>query len=592
MTSLAERASRWGIESEYVDAFGRRQVVPPEALERIVRIVDIGEAAHGEVTPVRASDSPVHCYQGEDPDRRLWALAVQLYGVRSGRNWGHGDFTDLAALIDLAAEVGASGIGSNPLHALFDDRPEQASPYAPNSRLFLNPLYVDLDAVPEFPGAEAAGLRDEINRLRRCEHVDYSGVARVKIAGLHLAYATFRSRGDPERVGDFDAFRREQGTSLTRFASFEVLRRRFPQPWWEWPEPWRHPGDSALAELRRTDGDAVAFYEFVQWIADRQLAACQRKARAYGLPVGLYLDVAVGVDAAGADAWSEQTAILSHLSLGAPPDQFNTDGQNWGISGFHPAALINSAFAPFRRVIAAAMRHASAIRIDHILGLYRLFLIPHGASAREGAYLLFPLEEMLAVLAQESIAHRCIVIGEDLGTEPHGVRAILAAGGIWSYSVLLFERYESGLFVAPDRYPSLALATFSTHDLPTFAGWQSGHDIKVRNALAMAGESEAERARARDAFQGALTHAGIDGTEGFVAVARYLAATPSRLAVVSAEDILEVIEQPNLPGTIDQHPNWRQRLPVPIEQWGSLAQLQHVARAFADAGRAAPKPRG
>ena len=665
MNSSAEQAFRWGIESEYVDAFGQRQVVAPAALERILGIVSTanvqpddttvlppaivvrqghptqldlatvepdtpilweiadahGAAAHSgtaaddrqlpETLPIgsytlrlwlpgksgieeHASPllvAPSRAYQGDDPDARTWVLAVQLYGVRSHRNWGHGDFTDLAALIELAADVGAGGIGVNPLHAMFDDSPQRASPYAPNSRLFLNVLYIDAEAIEEFPGLDPAG-QAEVARLRNAEQVDYPGVAKAKLAALRLAYARFRAGARPERRRDFKHFKEERGPQLARFASFEVLRRRLAGSWWEWPKAWREPSEAVLSALSATDADAIGFYEYVQWIADRQLAACREKARARGLPIGLYLDVAVGVDAAGADAWSEQSAILHSLSAGAPPDQFNPAGQNWGIAAFHPRGLTAHAFEPFRQTIAAAMRYANAIRIDHVLGLNRLFLVPHGAPPGEGAYFRFPLEALLAVVAQESVRHRCIVIGEDLGTVPDDLRDKLADWGLWSHRVLLFERYANGLFIAPERYPAMALATFSTHDLPTLAGWRSGHDIAVRRSLGMQpGEDEAERRRSVAALQGALAYAGIDGAGDLTGVVRYLAATPSRLVVVSIEDVLAIVDQPNLPGTIDEHPNWRQRLPLPLEAWSGCEQLHRVAQLFRDAGRATPHAR-
>jgi len=585
MTSLAQRVSHWGIEPEYVDAFGQRQAVTPRALEAILRAVETAELPPADQPSAAAV--PGRAYQGDDPASRTWVLAVQLYGVRSCRNWGHGDFTDLATMVELAADIGAGGIGLNPLHALFDDRPQQASPYAPNSRLFLNPLYIDVEAIPEFPGVAAAGLAEAIARLREANEVDYRGVADAKIAGLRLAYDRFRSDPQPDRLHDFEAFRQEQGAPLTRFASFEVLRRRLPhQPWWEWPEAWRQPDDAALAAVRRSDGDAVGFYEFVQWIADRQLAACQARARTRGLPIGLYLDVAVGVDPAGADAWAAQGAILRRLSAGAPPDQFNPGGQNWGIAAFHPRGLIAEGFASFRHTIAAAMRHAGAIRIDHVLGLNRLFLIPHGASASEGAYFRFPLDALLGVVAEESVARRCIVIGEDLGTVPDDLRGKLAERGIWTYRVLLFERAHDGGFVAPDHYPAMALATFSTHDLPTFAGWTSGHDLAVRQALGIkSGETAAERQHTLDRLRSTLTHAGVNADDGFAAIAGFLAKTPSRLVAIAIEDVLGVRDQPNLPATVDEHPNWRQRLPVAVEEWRTWPMLRAVAQAFERAGR-------
>jgi 4-alpha-glucanotransferase len=329
----------------------------------------------------------------------------------------------------------------------------------------------------------------------------------------------------------------------------------------------------------------------VQWIADGQLTACQQRARTRGLPVGLYLDVAVGVDANGADAWTEQAAILSQLSLGAPPDLYNPDGQNWGIAGFNPHGLANTDFKPFRRTIAAAMRHAGAIRIDLVLGLNRLFLIPHGAPAKDGVYFRFPLEAMLAVVAQESAASGCIVFGEDLGTVPDALRTTLADWGIWSYRVLMFERHTDGSFISPERYPRDALATFNTHDLPTYHGWITGHDLNVRRDVGcLSGETDEEREKARTALQAALVKAGCSRGGGFADVACYLAATPSRLALVAIEDVLGVIDQPNLPATIDEHPNWRQRLPLPLEDWGKHLQLHNLAQLFEDSGRAMSQP--
>jgi 4-alpha-glucanotransferase len=587
MERVAELAAQWGIESEYVDAHGRHRSVDPAALKKIVAAVAAG---HAPPQAWPAMGEPQRAYPGEFG--RCWAIAVQLYGVRSERNWGIGDFTDLARLVEIAAAVGAAGIGLNPLHALFDDRPEQASPYAPNSRLFLNPLYIDVAAVSEFPGIDAAGLQPELARLRAAAQVDYTGVAEAKRKGLRLAYDGFRRHATPSRGDDFAAFRIERGEALARFASFEVLRRRFPQVWWEWPEEWCRPSAEALARLRQSDGEEIGFYEFVQWVADRQLAACQRQARRLGLPVGLYIDLAVGVDAGGADAWSEQEAILSRLSVGAPPDLLNTAGQNWGLAGFNPAELAARDFAPFRRVLEAGMRHAGAIRLDHVLGLKRLFVIPHGMDPTCGAYLRFPFEPLLAVTAQESRRQRCVVIGEDLGTVPEGFRETLQAWGIWRYLVMLFERGDGG-FHPPDYYPAEALATFSTHDLPTFAGWMSGHDLRVKRALKIdPGESDEERARARQALAEALRARGLlqEGAPDFLAVTRYLAQTPSRLLVVSMEDVLGIEDQPNIPGTVTEHPNWRQRLPLDLEALAADPRLQRLGQVLAQAGRAVAPP--
>jgi 4-alpha-glucanotransferase len=543
----------------------------------------IDETALLIVTPARA-------YRGRDG--KLWALAVQLYGVRSRRNWGHGDFTDLAALLDLAADLGAAGIGVNPLHALFDDRPECISPYAPNSRLFLNPLYIDVEAVPEFPGLKRSGLQSEVTRLRQQALVDYAGVAAAKRKGLRLAHAAFRRKPDRARRAAFEAFRQRAGSALTRFAGFELLRRRHAGAWWDWPHPWRSPDAQALAALRASDAEEIEFFEFVQWIADEQLAACAAKARARHLPIGLYLDIAVGVDAGGADAWSEQGAILHALSIGAPPDPLNSAGQNWGLAGFNPAGLIERAFAPFRGMLQSAMCHAGAVRLDHVLGLKRLFMIPHGMRAGEGAYLRQPFEALLAVVAQESVTQRCIVIGEDLGTVPENFRETLADWGIWSYRVMMFERDAAGAFLPPERYGADSLVTFNTHDLATFAGWLSGHDLEVKRAVGLdPGESDEQRAAAIMALRAALT-GGPGAVNELTATARHLAATPSRLLVLAMEDVLGLQDQPNIPGTVDEHPNWRRRLPVLLEDLARVETLAELARVMTEAGRnAAAGPR-
>jgi len=541
------------------------------------------EAATLLSAPPQASQGP------EAAPRRLWALAVQLYGVRSRRNWGCGDFTDLAGLLELAAELGAAGIALNPLHALFDDHAEAASPYSPNSRLFLSPLYIDVEAIPEFPGLEAAGLQAEVEGLRKRELVDYPGVAAAKTRGLRLAYERFGG-AEASRRQAFEEFRRERGPLLARFASFEFLRRRFGSPWRQWPDQWHNPTEADLAALRADDGDAIAFFEFVQWVADTQLKACCRRAHELTLPLGLYLDVAVGMHPEGFDAWNDQRSVMSELRVGAPPDLYNTAGQNWGLAAFNPAALEAERFAPFRSMLQAAMRYAGAIRLDHVLGLKRLYLIPEGMRAGQGVYVRFPFEALLAVSVQESIAQGCIVIGEDLGTVPDGFRDTLADWGIWSYQVMLFERAPDGSFLPPESYRAKALVTFSTHDLPTFAGWVRGHDLAVKRALNIdPGETDQERSAAQLALRSALAHDAAD--PDFASVARFLARTPAHLLVVAIEDALGIRDQVNIPATIDEYPNWRRRLPVWLEDLKLQDGLAAVADVMASEGRSIPRRR-
>jgi 4-alpha-glucanotransferase len=498
---------------------------------------------------------------------RSWILAVQLYGVRSARNWGMGDFTDLERLIELAANLGAGGVGLNPLHALFDDRPSDCSPYSPNSRLFLNALYIDVAKLPEFSPDMLAGDEDALSRLRQGDVVDYAAVAALKWRALRSAFQVFKARAKPGRLAAFSKFRAERGAMLSRFACFEVLRRKFNRPWWEWPAEWRQPDDTRSAALHAgQEGGEIEFVKFVQWCADQQLQSCRDLAAGLGMKVGLYLDVAVGVQADGFDAWKEQVAISRHLAVGAPPDPLNTVGQNWGLAGFNAAGLEVQSFGPYRDMLKASMRYAGAIRLDHVLGLKRLYLVPHGFAANNGAYVQMPFEALLAVTAQESTAHRCVVIGEDLGTVPDGFRAQLADWGIWSYLVMMFERDHEGAFRGLDHYGSDALVTFNTHDLPTFAGWRSCNDLELKRSLGIdPGETNDSRKHAIAMLTDTLRRHAIEA-DNLYAVAHFLARTRSRLLAISLEDLLNVADQPNIPGTVNEHPNWRQRLPIAIDR--------------------------
>jgi 4-alpha-glucanotransferase len=516
---------------------------------------------------------------------RSWILAVQLYGLRSDRNWGIGDFTDLQKLIEVAASLGAGGVGLNPLHALFDDRPAECSPYSPNSRLFLNPLYIDIEALPEF-AADDSG--DALAKLRAAPVVDYVAVAAAKTAALRAAFEEFYANPVSKRQQAFAAFRAERAPLLTRFACFEVLRHRLQTAWWEWPEELQHPDDKACAVLRAgPDGKEVVFIEYVQWNADLQLKACYDLTAKLGMKVGLYLDVAVGVQSGGFDAWNEQIAVSRHLSIGAPPDLLQPAGQNWGLAGFNGSGLEVQSFTPFKDMLRASMRYAGAIRLDHVLGLNRLYVVPHGYAADNGAYVKMPLQALLAVTAQESIASRCVVIGEDLGTVPDGFRDELRDWGIWSYLVMMFERDDRGAFRGIDYYAPDALVTFNTHDLPTYAGWRSYADLVMKRGLGIdPGESDDARRYAIDMLSEALRHQSI-ATDDLYAVTQFLARTRTRLLAIALEDLLGVIDQPNIPGTIDEHPNWRQRLPVAVDQIASAVDLAALEMATADRSQVA-----
>ncbi|MCL2715216.1 MAG: 4-alpha-glucanotransferase [Alphaproteobacteria bacterium] len=617
-----------GIIPEYFDALGKHRVSPPEALEAILAALPhaasptltggavVIRGSHEALTEVKGAVAPLTwkivadgrtvalgesadnvirfpgdlsrgCYRLEIRDgsarredvplvvtaerafggnlERGFLVAAQLYGIRSSRNWGIGDFSDLCDLIDQAAAFGADGVGLNPLHVLFDDRPGDCSPYSPNSRLFLNPLYINVENVEEYRPELVADAAETAARLRQGDRVPYAEVAELKWRALRAVHSAFRAHASPARRLEFERFQRRSGPLLARFACFEVLRHRFRTPWWEWPQQWQQMDARHLRKLRHGPArHEVEFVEFVQWIADQQLSAARARAQAHGMRIGLYLDVAVGVCGDGFDAWNEQVAISRTLSVGAPPDVLNTVGQDWGLAGFNAPGLEARSFVPFAEMLGAAMRYAGAIRLDHVLGLMRLFLVPQGFAPDQGAYVKMPLEALLAIVARESTAHRCIVIGEDLGTVPEGFRDILRDWGIWSYLVMMFERDEDGRFRDIARYATEALVTLNTHDLATYAGWRSFSDMKMKRSLGLdPGESDQERWDALGGLDDLLGRNALAKNDLF-SVLTLLARAPSRLLVVSLEDLLGVIDQPNVPGTVDQHPNWRQRLPVAL----------------------------
>jgi 4-alpha-glucanotransferase len=290
----------------------------------------------------------------------------------------------------------------------------------------------------------------------------------------------------------------------------------------------------------------------------------------------------------GADAWAQQDAVLADVSVGAPPDEFNPAGQDWGLAPINPGTIAHNDFATIRRLMRAMMRHAGAIRLDHVMGLKRIFMIPQGMTPGEGAYVRYPFEQVLGVIAQESNATGCIVVGEDLGTVPEGFRETLLHYGLWSYRVMMFERDHQGRFLPPEAYPVHAVATFNTHDLPTYRGWLTGRDLRVKHSIGVdPGESDESRHWAQSKLREALQERAPNwATDDFAAVASYLGAAPSLLVCVALEDILGVIDQINIPGTVEQNPNWRRKLPVALEDMDGNEELRRVAEAFAQAGRA------
>ncbi|MFT4047858.1 MAG: 4-alpha-glucanotransferase [Solimonas sp.] len=519
--------------------------------------------------------------------QRVWGLAAQIYALRRRGDAGVGDFTALADFAERTAAQGADALAVSPVHALFSADVHHFSPYAPSSRLFLNVLHADpalvLGSGPWQALVAELGLGDELARLETLPLVDWAASGRARLALLHAAFRHLRPRlsGDDALGREFEAFVADGGDALLDHARFELLHaQQFAQGRWSWRE-WapalRDPRSADVARIAGAHADELRFHLFAQWLAARGLAQAQRAARAAGMAIGLIGDLAVGNDAGGSHAWSRQADMLGGLSVGAPPDLLNALGQSWGLSAFSPRALRLRGFSAFIEMLRAALRHVGGLRIDHVLGLMRLWLVPQGMTAREGAYLKCPFDDLLRLVALESHRHRAVIVGEDLGTVPDGIRESLYGAGLMGMRVLWFER-DHGLFVEPSRWPREAMAVTTTHDLPTVAGWWQGRDVDWREQLQLfapgsdAAREHAERAGERRKLWSAFRYAGVvdhdevpaahDTGPVIRAALQFVARTPADLAIVPAEDIAGVVEQPNLPGTTVEHPNWRRRLPA------------------------------
>ena len=539
--------------------------------------------------------------------RRLWGIVAQLYLLRSGSDWGIGDFGDLRQLVELAADRGADVIGLNPLHAMFPDDPEHASPYSPASRLLLNILNIDVTAVPELLGcpetrdliaSEAFG--QGVQACRSKHLVDYAGVAATKLSVLERLFDACRGSGDPARWHAFEAFRRERGEVLERNCLFLALREHFAHEdpshadWHAWPEEYGDPDSPAVARFAEENRHRLDFLTWLQWIADEQLGAAAATARDRGMAVGLYRNLAVGADRAGAETWADATAVVSGAQVRAPPDIYNPAGQNWGLPPFHPRALREEGYRSFIELVRANMRHAGGLRIDHAMGLQHLYWIPQGQKASAGAYVRYPIEDLLGILALESHRRGCLVVGEDLGTVAEGFRERMAEANILSYRVLFFEREaKTGAFLPPSAYPPLALAVVGSHDLPTLRGWWEGRDLDLKEQLGLfpePGEALRQRQmRERDRMQllEALRREKLlsdNENPDILTLARaahvFLARTPSVLAMIQIDDLTDEADPVNVPATSDEHPNWRRRLSMSLEELAARPRFNDIAKIF------------
>lgn len=568
--------------------------------------------------------APERCYEPEPltQGKRWWGVTVQLYTLRSAHNWGIGDFGDLKALVEQVARRGGAFVGLNPLHALYPTQPEAASPYSPSSRHWLNIIYIDVNQVDDFHHSEAArdwlqqeDIQHQLTRARASRWVDYSAVMALKMAALRLAFAHFNHRSalDP-RQSAFRQFLQTHGESLQQQATYDALQAWFKQQglpvagWQHWPDAFHDARGEEALRFRQQHADEIRFYCWLQWLAHDQLAACFTRSKQLGMPIGLYRDLAVGVAQGGVDTWAEPQLHCLSVTLGAPPDPLGPTGQNWNLTPMHPLRLRQRDYQPFIDLLRHNMAHSGALRIDHVMGLMRLWWILDGHGADCGAYVHYPLDDLLGILALESHRHRCLVIGEDLGTVPEEIVHKLRDNSIYSYKVLFFEQDQHGRFRAPQDYPPRSMATITTHDLATLRGYWQGVDLTLGKDLGLYPDPEQlqqqldERECAKQGLLDALHEQGLlpqrVGHNAALTtmsaqlnrgVQRYMADSASALLGLQLEDWLDMAAPVNVPGTDQQYPNWRRKLSRPLDSIFTDRYLERLIRDI-DLRRGGPVP--
>ena len=615
--ALDRLAAVLGVEPDYLGLDGTRHQVSDEARRGVIGAMgfDAGDEeavarSLRDVTVVDLGDmrapAGASCFMPDWLENgRVWGVACQLYSVRSERNWGIGDFDDLGRFAEIMAAAGADFLGVNPLHALFTSDPARCSPFYPSTRQFLNPLYI---AVAKVNGFDRIGDDfDPAAALRQTEHVDYPAVADLKLRTLQVLFRIFQAADDPDTDAAFERFTAEGGQSLYLHALFEALSHHMLQEgngagWHGWPDEYRRTDTDSVRAFAEEQAELVTFHVWLQWTADGQLGEAQARARAAGMRIGLYMDLAVGVAPDGSATWSDPRLTVPAARIGAPPDYFNSAGQDWGLAPLSPTSLAERGFEPYRAAIETVLRHAGALRIDHAMSLYRLFWIAEGQSAADGVYVRYPFPDMLRSLAEVSQRSQAIVIGEDLGVVPPGFRDVMRAMEIQSYRVFFFEKKDDW-FIPPERYPREALACITTHDSHTLAGWWAGHDLDTRAEIGLVSRNDLQAAKEelgseRRRTLGLLESYGLlppgletlmrgetDAPEPMpeefaVALHRLLARTPSRLLAVAAEDLVGSKEQVNIPGTTDEHPNWRRKMPVTLAELPGLPLCEAICAAI------------
>ncbi|MGD8112783.1 4-alpha-glucanotransferase [Vibrio sp. TRT 17S01] len=565
--------------------------------------------------------TPNACFKqpAMEQGKKMWGPSIQLYTLRTQHNWGIGDFGDLKQLVADIASRGGDFVGLNPIHSLFPANPEGASPYSPSSRRWLNILYIDVSSVPEFAlSAEAqqtvgsAEFQQRLQQARDAHWVNYTEVAALKMAVLPLLFAEFKARHldkNTDRAKAFLDFVEVGGDSLMHQAAFDALHATLhaeDSSVWGWPvfpEQYRHFSSNAVQKFIQNNQDLVHLYMYLQWVADVQIKEAQVLAEEKGMKVGLYRDLAVGVADSGSETWADDGNLILDASIGAPPDVLGPLGQNWGLPPLNPQVLKATGYDAYIKLLQANMKHCGALRIDHVLGLLRLWWIPKGENATKGAYIYYPVEDMLAILALESHRHQCSVIGEDLGTVPDEIVEILRDAGVHSYKVFFFETSkEDGGYISPKHYPEQSMSALCTHDMPTLRGFWHCDDLKTGRELGLyPDEAQLEKlfSDRLESKQGILNSVawhgylpdGVGRDAQYVpmdshlaeALQEHVAGGASTLLSVQLEDWLEMDKPVNIPGTVSEYPNWRRKLSMNLDEIFAHQGVNRIAEKLTKA---------
>ncbi|WP_075182807.1 4-alpha-glucanotransferase [Pantoea sp. 1.19] len=563
--------------------------------------------------PCRVIVAPRRCYEPPALKQggKLWGACVQLYTLRSEHNWGMGDFGDLQQMIREVAARGGAFIGLNPIHALYPASPESASPYSPSSRRWLNVLYIDVSQVDDFQQSadaqrwwQQADTQASLTQVRASDKVEYAGVAALKLQALRLAWRSFSARASQDAaVVALEAFITEGGASLWYQAAYDALHQAMLAEdsrrwgWPAWPEAYRQAHSEAVTRFCEQQHDEVRFFLWLQWLASRQFEACWQLSQQLQMPVGLYRDLAVGVAEGGAETWAERELYALDAQVGAPPDILGPLGQNWGLPPLNPHVLRARGYQPFIDLLRANMASCGALRIDHVMSLLRLWWIPKGETADRGAYVFYPVDDLFAILALESQRQRCMVIGEDLGTVPPEIVGKLRDSGVYSWKVLYFEQESEDRYRAPQAWPRQSMASATTHDLPTLRGFWTAGDLTLGEQLGLYPDKVilqglyVERERQKQALLNALhaanclpARAGKRAKRMTMtpllnrAMHRFIADSGSALLGLQPEDWLDMADPVNVPGTVDQYPNWRRKLSATLEAMFASEQVNLTLR--------------